>query len=286
MAGWELGGPLWRPPEGGHNIVHAEALRRGLSVVLVVLRCVHADGATGGDAVRAPAGHAAAVRTLNFGHGAQRGRVGLWRRHRAVLGLNILDPDRLGPLHRLLLVPALLPRRDVLLQTLFFLFERVLLFEPSSPPQEAPVFEHVVRVRVQGPVAAFTGFFIITGHFDKTLVQRQIVSYTILPALLVVSVKRKPFHNKLVNPIQGHLLVRRVLDSHGNERDVTIWWFDHILGLRLGCVWSIRAGHAGRILVMSRMRIHVHRCWHPCVPPSGSRPVVAGVAADVRHDSQ
>lgn len=278
---------MWRPPEGGHDVVYAEALRRGLAVVLVVLGAVHADGPIGGDAVGAPAGHAAAVRALDFGHGAQRGRVGLRRRDCPVLSLNILDPHRLGArLHRLLLVPALQPRRHILLQPLFFLFHHVLLFEPPSPPQEAPVFEHVVRVRVQGPVAAFTGLFIVAGHLDKTLIQRQIVPNAVLPALLVVSVKRKPFHDKLVNPIQGHLLVRRVLDSHGDERNVAIGGLDHILGLRLGGVRSIRPGHAGGVLVMSRMRVHVHRCWHPGVSPTGSGPVVARVAADVRHDAQ
>ena len=284
-AGGELGGPLWRPPEGRHDVVHAEALRRGLAVlVLVVLGAVHADGPVG--AVGAPAGHAAAVRALDFGHGAQRGRVGLRRRDGPVLSLYILDPHGLGALHRLLLVPALLPRRHVLLQPLFFLLQHVLLLEPPPPPQEAPVFEHVIRVRVQGPIAALSGFLIVAGHLDKTLVEGQIVPDAVLPALLVVSVKGKPLHDKLVNPIQGHLLVRRVLDSHGDERDVAVGGFDHILGLRLRGVRSIRPGHAGGVLVVSRVRVHVHRRRHPGVSPTGSGPVVARVAADVRHDAQ
>lgn len=171
--------------------------------MLVVLGAVHADGPARGDAVRAPAGHAAAaVRALDFWHGPQGGRVGLRWRDCAVLGLNILDPDWLRALHRLLLLPALLlPGLQILLLPLLLLSQRVLLLEPSSPPQEAPIFEHIVRVRVQGPVAAFTRLFVITGHFDKTLIQRQIVPDAVLPALFVISVKRKSLHNKLIYPV-------------------------------------------------------------------------------------
>lgn len=256
-------------------------------LLLVVLGAVHSDGPARRDAVRAPAGHAAAtVWTLDFGHCVQRGRVSLRRRDGPVFSLNILDPYWLGALHWLVLIPALLSRRHVLLQPLLFLLQRVLLLEPPPPPQEAPILEHVVGVRVQGPVAAFAGLLIIAGHLDKTLIQRQIMSNAVLPALLIVSVEWKPLHDELVNPIQGHFLVGRVLDRHGDERDVAVGGLHHVLGLRLGSVRSVSPGHAGGVLVMSRMRVHVHRRCHPRVAPTGSGPVVAGVAADVRNDAQ
>ena len=260
-----------------------------LVVLLVVLRVFHDDRPVGRDALGASAGHAAAaIWALYFGHGAQRGRVGLRRCHVAVLRLDVLDPHGLGALHRLLRVPALtlLPGRRVLLQSVLLLLHGVLLFEPSSSAQEASVLEHVVRVWVQRPVAPLAGFLVIAGNFDKTLVQRQVVSDAVLPALLVVAIKREPLHDELINPVEGHLLVRRVLDSHGDERDVAVRGFHHILGLGLRRVRSIRPRHARWVLIVGRVRVHVHRCGHPGVPATRSGPVVARVAADVGHDAQ
>ena len=46
----------------------------------------------------------------------------------------------------------------------------VFLLEPLPSPEEGPVVEHVVAVRVQCPVAALAGLFIITRHFHKAFV--------------------------------------------------------------------------------------------------------------------
>lgn len=170
--------------------------------------------------------------------------------------------------------------------SVFLILYSVLLFETPSSPQKAAVLKHIIRVRVQGPVAAFARFFVIAGHFDKALVQGQVVSNTVLPALLVVPIKGKALHYKLINTVKGHLLVRGVLDGHSDERNVAIRWFYHILGLRLRRVRSIRPRHAGGVLVVGRVRVHAHGGWHPGVPPSGGGPVITLVAADVRHNSQ
>lgn len=297
----ELAGAVRRAAEGGHDVVHAEALRRGLALALalalvVVLfpGAVQAERAGGRDAVRAAARHAAAaVGALNLGNGAERRRNGLRRRGGAVLGFNVLNAHG----HWLFLVAALLRLLRLLLLLLlagwwFFnislvlILHSVFLFKTPSSPQKAAVLKHVIRVRVEGPVAAFARFFVIARHFDKALVQGQVVSDTVLPALLVVPVKGKALHNKLINTVKGHLLVRGVLDGHSDERNVTVRWFDHILGLRLRRVRSISPRHAGGVLVVGRVRVHTHGGWHPGVPPSGSGPVITLVAADVRHNSQ
>lgn len=74
----EIAGVLRRAPKGGHDVVHAEALRRGLAVVVMLLLlfpgAVQAERASGRDAVRAAARHAAAaVGALYLGNSAERG---------------------------------------------------------------------------------------------------------------------------------------------------------------------------------------------------------------------
>lgn len=289
----ELAGAVRRAAEGGHDVVHAEALRRALALVVVLFPgAVQAERAGGRDAVRAAARHAAAaVGALNLGNGAERGRNGLRRRGRAVLGFNVLNAHG----HWLFLVAALLRLLRLLLLlagwwifniSVVLILHSVFLFKTPSSPQKAAVLKHVIRVRVEGPVAAFARFFVIARHFDKALVQGQVVSDTVLPTLLVVPVKGKALHNKLINTVKGHLLVRGVLDGHSDERNVTVRWFDHILGLRLRRVRSISPRHAGGVLVVGRVRVHAHGGRHPGVPPSGGGPVITLVAADVRHNSQ
>lgn len=99
----EIAGVLRRAPEGGHDVVHAEALRRGLAVVVMLLLfpgAVQAQRAGGRDAVRAAARHAAAaVGALYLGNSAERGRNGLRRRGRAVLGFNVLNAHGLRARH-------------------------------------------------------------------------------------------------------------------------------------------------------------------------------------------
>ena len=79
----------------------------------------------------------------------------------------------------------------------FTLSQCVLLLETSSPAQVTAVVEHVVAVWIQRPVAALARLLIIARYLDETLVQRQIMSDGILPALLVLAIVRKSARFKL-----------------------------------------------------------------------------------------
>jgi len=68
----------------------------------------------------------------------------------------------------------------------------IFLLEASPPAQVAAVVEHVVAIWIQHPVAAFARLLVVTRHFDEAFVQRQIMAYRVLPALLVFSIVRKP----------------------------------------------------------------------------------------------
>jgi len=65
--------------------------------------------------------------------------------------------------------------------------------------QVAAVVEHVVRVRMQRPVAAFAGSVGGPRHFDETVVEGQAVPDRVLPALLRLAVERKLVHDELVD---------------------------------------------------------------------------------------
>ena len=124
------------------------------------------------------------------------------------------------------------------LDELLLLSEGVLLLEALPPPQEAAVLEHVVGVGVEGPVAALAGLLVIPGDLDEALVEAEVVPDGVLPALLVVPVVGEPVHDELVDAVERGLLVGRVLDGHGDERDVRVGRLHHVLlrGVRAGAV--------------------------------------------------
>lgn len=53
----------------------------------------------------------------------------------------------------------------------------------TPPPPVVAVFEHVVVLWVKGPVVALLLRPSLAGHLHETLVQTQVVPYTILPPL-------------------------------------------------------------------------------------------------------
>ena len=79
------------------------------------------------------------------------------------------------------------------------------LFETTTTPKEWTIFKHVQRIRMQHPIRAFayrtdqqpfrwelsrklTGSFIVPWYFDETIVQGQVVSNGILPALFILTI--------------------------------------------------------------------------------------------------
>lgn len=95
-------------------------------------------------------------------------------------------------------------------------------FEALLAAQVAAIFEHVPRVRVESPVGAFARAVGRSGHLHKAVIEGERVPNGILPALLILSVEGEEVHNELINLGQGAHLVRGVLDSHGDERDVRV----------------------------------------------------------------
>ena len=108
------------------------------------------------------------------------------------------------------------------------------LFKASPSTYIAAIVEHVIALRIKGPIGSLTGSLIIPCDLDKAIIQRQIVSDTILPPLLILAVVRKAVHDKLVDAVQGNPSVRGVLDRHGNQGDVAVWWLDHVFATAMG----------------------------------------------------
>lgn len=94
---------------------------------------------------------------------------------------------------------------------------------PLSPPV-VPVFEHVKTLGIQGPVAALARAPLLPGNLDEAVVQREVVADRVLPALLVVMVKRKAVHDELIDAAERGALLRGVLDGHSDERYVAVRW--------------------------------------------------------------
>ena len=80
---------------------------------------------------------------------------------------------------------------------------RLLLavLEAVSSSQEAAVVEHVLVLRVDGPLMTFAARLL--REFHKTLIQRQVVSDRTLPALLVwmVGVVGEPLGDEVVDTV-------------------------------------------------------------------------------------
>ena len=131
--------------------------------------------------------------------------------------------------------------------------------ESLLPPEVASVLEHVTGVRMQRPVAAFTRSVRSSRHFDETVVERETVSDRVLPALLVLSVKREQIHDELVDLTEGAHFVGRLLDGHGDEGDVGVGRF----GVRVAASVRLLPG------AVDRLRPHIQ--------PHGRHGAVHGV---------
>lgn len=91
------------------------------------------------------------------------------------------------------------------------------------PPAVVAVLKHIQALGVQSPVAAFAGPAFLSGYLDEAVVEGEIVADGVLPALLVVMIKREPVHDELVDAAERCALLRCALDGHGDECDVAVW---------------------------------------------------------------
>lgn len=95
---------------------------------------------------------------------------------------------------------------------------RPLVSLPTS--QETTVVEHVFRQRVQRPVIAFSRVPGLARDLNEAVVEREIVPDGVLPGGELVVVIGKAGHDKLADAAQCQLLLRRLQDCHGDQRDV------------------------------------------------------------------
>lgn len=80
----------------------------------------------------------------------------------------------------------------------------VFLAGTLHPPLAATVvsvLKHLLTVWVQRPVVPFPWLSFLSSYFNKTVIEAQIMADRVLPALLIVVVIRKPFHDKLVDSV-------------------------------------------------------------------------------------
>lgn len=108
--------------------------------------------------------------------------------------------------------------------------------------------EHVLGARVQHPIISFSRVVVMSGNFNETLVQREVVSDGILPTLFVVLVVRKMAHYVLVDSVQSEPFLRTLTDRHHNESVVTV---RRLLALflivRLSILRVLLFGRVGRV---------------------------------------
>lgn len=108
--------------------------------------------------------------------------------------------------------------------------------------------EHVLGARVQHPIIPFPRVVVMSGNFNETLVQREVVPDGILPALFVVLVVRKVAHYVLVDAVQSEPLLRTLADGHHDKSVVTV---RRLLALflivRLSILRVLLLGRVGRV---------------------------------------
>ena len=108
---------------------------------------------------------------------------------------------------------------QLLFQGIFFV--RVKL-EPLPPSEERAVLEHGDGLGVKGPVGALARPCGVPGHLDEAVVEAEVVSQRVLPALCVVPVVGEPLHDELVDLGEGQHPLRGVVDGHRGQRNVRV----------------------------------------------------------------
>lgn len=83
-----------------------------------------------------------------------------------------------------------------------------------------PADEDVVTARVQHPVVALARVVVVPGHLDEALIEAEVVSDGVLPALLVLPVVREVLHDELVDAVERQPLLWALPDGHHDQRVV------------------------------------------------------------------
>ena len=102
---------------------------------------------------------------------------------------------------------------------------QILLLRSSLSSSIIPILEHLLAFRIQRPIVAFARLSFLSRHFNKAIVQAQVVSDRVLPALAILVIVRKSLHDELINSVQSNSVIGRVFNSHGNQSYVGVGRF-------------------------------------------------------------
>merc|ERR1712127_428982 len=80
--------------------------------------------------------------------------------------------------------------------------QSVRFFKPTASAQITPIFKHVEGVWIKCPEAALASFLVDSRLFYEALVQAQIMSDGVLPALLCISVVGKFIGDEFIDSAQ------------------------------------------------------------------------------------
>lgn len=114
-------------------------------------------------------------------------------------------------------------RIDSVLEETVIRFEG-LAFAPeaSRSAPEAALFKHELGGRIDGPVVTFARSPQALWQFYEALVEREIVTHRVLPALIGPPEEREALLEELIDFAQCQTLAGRALDGHDDQCDVGI----------------------------------------------------------------
>ena len=90
----------------------------------------------------------------------------------------------------------------------------------ALPSAVVAVLEHVIAVGIERPEGALARSTLLARHFDETVVETEIVTDRVLPALFVFSIVGEAIHDELVDAVQSDFFLVGVLDRHCDQCDV------------------------------------------------------------------
>lgn len=143
------------------------------------------------------------------------------------------------------------------------------------PPPVVPPLKHVLKGGVQHPVVALPIPPVLPTHLEKTLIERQVVPYAILPPFFILLVVRELGDDVVVYPAEGLPLVVAVPNSHGDESHVRIRRLLQLAGVLRNS--GLRRGRVGadvqelRSLFGGVLLLCGHGSGVRCVRPAGGK---------------
>ena len=146
---------------------------------------------------------------------------------------------------------------------------------PLSPPQKAPVVEHVLCEGIQRPIVALAGVPGLPRYFDEAVVEREVVSDAVLPRGELLAVVGEAVADEVADPAESQPLVRRLQYGHRDEGDVRVWRLHDAAILALA-VAVLLVG--GLVAIYDSVLLAVPRKH---VLPGGIQLAVGGVASRV-----